>query len=118
MAIISRKTHTLDAEKMSLGRLSSEIARLLQGKNKAIYAPNRDVGDIVIVKNLSAISFSGKKFDQKIYHHFSGYPGGITSTKLKVLWGKDPAAVLRRVVTQMLPDNTLRRKWLTRLKVK
>lgn len=116
-ALNPRKIHTLDASGKTLGRLAAAAARLLQGKHKPVYAPNRDVGDIVVIVNLSRLAFSGRKMKQKRYFHYSGYPGGLRRERLDELWRKDPAAVLRRAVTQMLPSNTWRRKWLARLRV-
>lgn len=115
---LQHRTHELDASGRTLGRLASAIARLLQGKHKTAYAPHRDVGDMVLVKNLHKVVFSGKKQEQKAYFHYSGYPGGMRRDTLANLWAKDRAAVLRRVVTQMLPATTLRKKWLARLRVK
>ena len=115
-AAITRKIHVVDAAGQTVGRLASSIALILQGKNKAVYAPNRDCGDTVIIKNIRQAVFSGKKIEQKKYFHYSGYPGGMRQDLLQDLWSKNPASVFVRVVKQMLPDNTLRKKWLRRLK--
>jgi len=111
------KTHVIDATGQSIGRVASSAARLLQGKHKPTYAPNRDCGDIVVVKNLANARFTGGKLQQKAYYHYSGYPGGIRKDLLRDLWVKSPSAVVRRVVREMLPDNTLRKIWLKRFRV-
>ncbi|KKU49054.1 50S ribosomal protein L13 [Candidatus Uhrbacteria bacterium RIFCSPLOWO2_12_FULL_46_10] len=110
------KLHTIDARGREVGRLASEIARLLQGKNKVSWVPNRDSGDSVIIKNIQEAVFTGKKIKQKFYFHYSGYPGGIRKDPLEKLWNKNPADVFVKVVKQMLPNNTLRKKWLSRIK--
>ena len=115
MATVERKTHTIDAAGRTLGRLATEIAYLLQGKNKAGYLRHRDDGEFVVVKNLRQVIFKGKKIEQKIYFRYSGYPGGISKERLEELWPQDPAAVLTRVVAQLRQDNTLRKKGLRRL---
>lgn len=115
-AIVTRKIHVVDASRKPVGRLASNIALILQGKNKAVYAPNRDCGDTVIVKNIRRAIFTGRKIGQKKYFHYSGYPGGIREDLLRDLWSQNPSSVFVRVVKQMLPDNTLRKKWLGRLK--
>jgi large subunit ribosomal protein L13 len=116
-AAVRRRTHVIDAADRPIGRVASEIVRLLRGKHKVNYAPHRDDGDCVVVRNVQRAAFTGKKLDQKTYFHFSGYPGGIRRDSLKDLWAKDPAAVFRRVVTQMLPATTLRKRWLKRLRI-
>jgi large subunit ribosomal protein L13 len=115
MIVVERKTHTIDANGRTLGRLATEIVRLLQGKNKVGYSRHRDDGEFVVVKNIQQIIFKGRKKEQKTYFRYSGYPGGISKERLEELWTKNPAAVLTRVVTQMLADNTLRKKRLRRL---
>ncbi len=118
MEKIIRKTHLLDAKGKTLGRLSSEIARLLQGKHKPAYAPETDHGDRVEVHNLEQLHFTGKKLEQKVYYRHSGYLGGLKIIPQKRVWSLDPASVLKRAVQQMLPNNKLRKERLKRLMIK
>ena len=111
-----RKLHTINAKGRELGRLASEVSCLLQGKNRTNYAPNRDCGEAVIITNIKEAVLTGKKIKQKAYFHYSGYPGGIRKSSLEKMWSKDPADVFLRALKQMLPDNTLRKKWLGRIK--
>lgn len=112
---ITRGTHQLDAHGKVLGRFASQIALLLRGKNKPTFVPNVDAGDRVVVKNLKALTFTGKKMDQKVYRHHSMYPGGLKTVRLKEIWGKNPQWVLRKAVERMLPNNKLRGAMLKRL---
>ena len=112
------KNHIIDASGKTIGRLGTQVARLLQGKNHAGYRPNLDCGDSVVVTNLEKIRFTGHKISQKTYFKFSGYPGGIRRDSLRDLWAKDPSEVLRLVVKQMLPAHSMRRAWLKRLNVR
>ncbi len=114
---MDRKTHTIDAANRILGRLATEIAVLLRGKNKSGFAPYKDVGDYVVVKNVEKLNFSGKKMKQKKYYHHSGYLGGLKEIPLEKLFEKNPAAVLEKAVSGMLPKNKLRAKMMKRLKV-
>ncbi len=114
---MERKLHKIDATGKIAGRLASEIAILLQGKNKVSYQAHLDCGDIVEVINVNAIKFSGNKLNSKLYHRYTGYPGGIRTTKLKDLMEKDPAEVLRKILYNMLPKNKLRAKMLKRLNI-
>lgn len=108
---------TIDATGMSLGRLATKIAAELQGKTEASFAPNSDEGNVVLVKNLANVKFTGAKFEDKMYHSYSGYPGGLKSRSLRELWSKDPVELLRQTVWNMLPKNTLRKKQIERLLV-
>jgi len=110
------KTYTIDATNRVLGRLATEIAILLRGKNRTDFAPNKDMGDFVVVKNVNKIRVTGKKLEKKLYYHHSGYLGGLKETPLKELFEKDPGEVLRRAVFGMLPKNRLRAKQIKRLK--
>ncbi|MFH1656332.1 MAG: 50S ribosomal protein L13 [Candidatus Nealsonbacteria bacterium] len=110
------KVHTIDAEGRVLGRLATEIAVLLRGKNKSDFAPYKDIGDIVIIKNVDKIKFTGKKDEQKIYYRHSGYLGSLKKTPLKKLFEKDSKEVLKKAVFGMLPSNKLRAKQIKRLK--
>jgi large subunit ribosomal protein L13 len=112
-----RKTHTIDATGKVVGRLATQIVILLRGKNKSDFAPNKDIGDFVLVKNFKKIRFTGKKFDQKKYFHHSGYLGGLKEIPLKKLFEKDPGMVLKKAVWGMLPKNRLRAKQIKRLKI-
>ncbi|EKE25872.1 MAG: Ribosomal protein L13, partial [uncultured bacterium] len=98
-----------------LGRLATEIAKVLSGRNKVDYVPHIDGGDFVTVINMDKIRVTGNKMDDKIYHKFSGYPGGISSISFKDLLKKDPKKVMQNAVYGMLPKNTLRDKMMLRL---
>lgn len=113
---ITRKKHILDAEGRVLGRLASEIAILLRGKNKVDFAPHIDNGDIVEVKNADKIKVTGNKMENKIYYTHSNYPGGLKETKLKKLFNENPEEVLKKAVWNMLPKNKLRSRIIKRLK--
>ena len=118
MKNIERKLHQLDAAGLTVGRLASKIALILRGKNKPEYEAHLDLGDIVEVKNISQMKFSGKKLDQKQYHHFSGYLGGLKSKKMSEVYAKNPGDVLYRAVRDMLPPTKLRIAMLKRLIIK
>ena len=106
---VERKWYVVDAEGQTLGRLASEIAKVLRGKNKPIYTPHVDTGDYVIVVNAEKINVTGKKLDQKIYYHHSDYVGGMKETTLKVMLDKKPCEVVRLAVKGMLPKGRLGR---------
>ena len=112
---MKRDTHTIDASGKVLGRLATEIAILLRGKQKPNFQPNKDMGDFIIVKNVSQIRFTGKKMDKKKYYRHSGYPGGLTEISLKRLFKEKPSKVLKMAVMGMLPKNKLREKQIKRL---
>lgn len=114
---IKRETHIIDAQNKPLGRLASEIAILLQGKHKPDFAPYKDIGDFVLVKNIEKIRFTGKKLKTKKYFKHSGYLGGLKVKTLEELYKKDPFLVLRKAVLGMLPKNKLRAKMIKRLKL-
>jgi len=114
---VKRETHTIDAADKSLGRLATQIVIILRGKHKPDFAPNKDIGDFIIVNNISKIKFTGKKFKQKKYYHHSGYLGGLKETSLKKLFKKDPVKVLKKAVFGMLPKNKLRVKMIKRLTI-
>jgi len=113
---MERKTHTIDAANKILGRLAVEIAGLLRGKNKLDFMPNKDGGDIVIVKNANKIIVTGKKFEEKKYYHHSGYLGGLKEIPYKTVFKKNPGEVIRMAVYGMLPKNKLRDIQIKRLK--
>ena len=114
---IERQWYVVDAQGQTLGRLASEIAKILKGKHKPIYAPNLDTGDFVIVVNAEKIHVTGRKMDQKLYHRHSGYPGGLTSITLGEQLKRHPTRVIRSAVRGMLPHNKLGRSMLSKLKV-
>lgn len=114
---IERKWYKIDAKGVALGRLSTKVATILMGKHRVDYTPYSDMGDCVVVINAALTKFTGNKLDQKKYTHFSGYPGGISTTYLRELMEKKPDFVIRESVRGMLPKNKLRRNQLRRLKV-
>ena len=116
-ATIERKWYVVDAAGMTLGRLASEIAKVLRGKNKPTFTPHMDTGDYVIVVNAEKVKVTGKKLDQKIYYRHSEYVGGMKETTLKEMLAKHPERVLEFAVKGMLPKNSLGRKQITRLHV-
>jgi large subunit ribosomal protein L13 len=112
MIKIERKIHKLDAKDQSVGRLASQIALILRGKNKTEYLPYLDMGDIVQVFNLAKLKFSGKKLEQKKYFNYSGYPGGLKTRKIVNL---TPEQILKQAVRDMLPPTKHRINLLKRL---
>ena len=118
MKQVIRKTHQLDAAGRSVGRLASEIAMLLRGKNKVTFVPNLDEGDEVEVINCGRLNFTGKKLDQKEYIWHTNHPGGLRRKKMKDVFKANPGEVLRRAVMGMLPKNKLQEKMIKRLKIK
>mgnify|MGYP001029772700 FL=1 len=114
---INRKWYVVDAEGKTLGRLASEIAKVLRGRHKPIFTPHMDTGDYVIVVNAEKIKVSGKKLDQKIYYKHSGYVGGMKETTLKDMLKKHPERVVEYAVKGMLPKGPLGRQMYTKLHV-
>lgn len=114
-ASIQRKWHMVDVSGKTLGRITNEIASLLQGKRKVSYSPNLDAGDFVIVINASNVTISGRKTDEKIYSFFSGYPSGLRKINFKALLERNPKEVIRHAVAGMLPKNKLRDRRLARM---
>ena len=114
---VERKWYVVDAEGMVLGRLASQVANILRGKHKPIYTPHVDTGDYVIVVNADKIIQTGKKLDQKIYYHHSGYVGGLKETKYRNLMADKPEFALRHAVVGMLPKSPLGRKMATKMHV-
>jgi len=114
---IERKWYVVDAEGKTLGRLATQIATVLRGKNKPIFAPHADVGDFVIVVNAEKVRVTGRKLDQKVYYRHSLYPGGLRSITLRDQLQRHPERVIRAAVKGMLPKNTLGRHMLKKLKV-
>ena len=114
-AKVDRKWYVIDAEGMTLGRLASEAAKILRGKNKPIFTPHEDTGDYVIIVNAEKARVSGKKLDQKIYYHHSAYVGGMKETTLRVMLDKKPEKVLELAVKGMLPKGPLGRQMYKKL---
>ena len=114
---VERKWYVVDAADHTLGRLSTEIANVLRGKNKPIYTPHVDTGDYVIVINADKIKVTGKKLDQKIYYNHSDFPGGMRETTLKEMLAKKPEDVITLAVKGMLPKGPLGRSMITKLHV-
>ncbi len=116
-ATIDRKWYVVDATDMTLGRLASEVAKVLRGKNKPIFTPHMDCGDNVIVINAEKIKVTGKKLDQKIYYHHSDYVGGMKEATLREKLDKKPEQVIELAVKGMLPKGPLGRQMYTKLHV-
>ena len=114
---ISRSWHVIDAESSVLGRIATEAARLLQGKHKPRYTPFLDVGDHVIIVNAERIRLTGRKEDQKLYRHHSGYPGGLREDRAKIVRQRQPARIVERAVRGMLPKTKLGSAMYRKLKV-
>lgn len=112
-----RKTYTVDASGKILGRLASEIAMHLMGKTSVGYLPNVDAGDFVVVTNAAGVKVTGKKMEQKLYHHHTAHPGGLRTKSMAQVWEKDPTDVLRRAVSRMLPKTKHRTARLLRLTI-
>ena len=116
-AKIERKWYVVDAEGCTLGRLASEVAKVLRGKNKPVFTPHIDTGDYVIVVNADKINVTGKKLDQKIYYRHSEYVGGMKETTLREMLAKKPERVIELAVKGMLPKGPLGRQMITKLHV-
>jgi large subunit ribosomal protein L13 len=115
--MVGRDWFVVDAEGQVLGRLATRVARLLIGKDKPSYTPHLDCGDHVVVINAERVRLTGNKLDQKVYHHHSGYPGGLKEIPIRVLLQKRPEEVLREAVLGMLPKNKLRARRAKKLRV-
>ena len=116
-ATIERKWYVVDATGHTLGRLASEVAKVLRGKNKPIFTPHMDCGDYVIIVNADKMNVSGKKLDQKIYYNHSDYVGGMKETTLREKMAKKPEDVIYLAVKGMLPKGPLGREMITKLHV-
>ncbi len=112
---VERKWYVVDAEGKTLGRLCSEIAKVLRGKNKPIFTPHADTGDYVIVVNAEEVAVTGKKQEQKVYYHHSDYVGGMKETTLKEMLAKHPERVIELGVKGMLPKGPLGRQMYKKL---
>jgi large subunit ribosomal protein L13 len=114
---IARQWHVLDAENAVLGKLASQAAKLLMGKHKASFTPFLDTGDHVIVINAAKVRLSGRKEDDKVYRHFSGYPGGLVETSARRMREKKPAKMVELAIQGMLPKTKLGKQMYRKLKV-
>ena len=114
---IKRSWHIMDAKDRVLGRMASEIAKLLTGKQKSVYSDHIDMGDYVVVINAKDVLVTGKKKDQKVYYRHSGYPGGFKEIKFSKQLIEHPEKIIEHAVAGMLPKNRLHKKRMIRLKV-
>ncbi len=114
---VVRKWHEVDMSKKAMGRASTEIANFLRGKHKRDFVPHVDMGDYVVAINVDKMKFSGRKIQQKVYYHHSGYLGGIKNVTLKDLIIKNPEEVLRKAVFSMIDDIKFRKALMLRLKI-
>ena len=114
---MERKWYVVDATGYTLGRLASEVAKVLRGKNKPVFTPHIDTGDYVVIVNAEKIKVTGKKLDQKIYYHHSEYVGGMKETTLREMLAKKPEKVVELAVKGMLPKGPLGRQMFTKLHV-
>lgn len=114
---IERSWHLIDADGLVLGRMATEIARLLRGKHRPTFAPHADTGDHVVVVNAAKVVLTAQKADQKFAYRHSGYPGGLKATSYAELLERRPEELVRRAVRGMLPKGTLGRQQLAKLKV-
>jgi len=114
---VEKKWYVVDASGMVLGRLASEVASILRGKNKPTFTPNVDTGDFVIIVNAEKVVLTGNKLDQKIYKKYSGFPGGLKEITYEKLMQKNPELAVSKAVKGMLPKNPLGRAMLSKLKV-
>jgi large subunit ribosomal protein L13 len=117
LADVERAWHLVDAAGVPLGRLATRVAALLAGKHKTYWAPHLDAGDFVVVVNAAGVTLTGRKLQQKLHRHHSGYPGGLKSTPYADVMRRHPDRAVRWAVTGMLPKNRLGRKMLKRLRV-
>jgi large subunit ribosomal protein L13 len=114
---VERKWYVVDAEGRHLGRLATEIVRVLRGKNKPQYTPHVDVGDFVVVVNADRVAVTGRKAEQRVYRRHSGYPGGMKETSYEQMLARKPTEVLRKAVYGMMPKTRLARKQFKKLKI-
>ncbi|MCR5281854.1 MAG: 50S ribosomal protein L13 [Lachnospiraceae bacterium] len=114
---VDRKWYVVDATDMTLGRLASEVAKVLRGKNKPIFTPHADTGDYVVIVNAEKVKVTGKKLDQKMYYHHSDYVGGMKETNLREMMAKKPERVVELAVKGMLPKGPLGRQMYKKLHV-
>jgi len=115
---IKREIIQVDATDKAVGRVASEVAKMLMGKNKPTFVRHIDKGDFVVINNAKAVKFTGKKLVQKDYYFHSGHPGGLKTTSMKKVFDADPTDVMRRAIYSMLPKNKLRDGMMKRLTIK
>ena len=114
---VERKWYVVDAEGKHLGRLATEIVRVLRGKNKPQYTPHVDVGDFVVVVNADSVAVTGRKAEQRVYRRHSGYPGGMKETSYEQMLARKPTEIVRKAVYGMMPKTRLARKQFKKLKI-
>lgn len=114
---VKKEWWVIDASNHTLGRLAAEVASVLRGKRKPIFTPNVDTGDFVVIVNAEKIMVTGNKLSGKMYHHHSGYPGGLKSVSLEKLLQEKPESVIEKAVWGMLPKNSIGRQTIKKLKV-
>jgi len=114
---VERRWYVVDAEGKHLGRLATEIVRVLRGKNKPQYTPHVDVGDFVVVVNADRVAVTGRKAEQRVYRRHSGYPGGMKETSYEQMFARKPTEVLRKAVYGMMPKTRLARRQFKKLKI-
>jgi large subunit ribosomal protein L13 len=114
---VERKWYVVDAEGQTLGRLASEIAKILRGKNKPEYTPHVDTGDFVVVVNAEKISVTGRKAQQRVFRRHTGYPGGLREVSYEQMLARKPEEILRKAVYGMMPRTRLARKQFKKLKI-
>lgn len=114
---VEHKWYLVDAEGMVLGRLASQVAAILRGKHKPIYTPHVDCGDHVIIINADKVVLTGKKLDEKLYRHHSGYPGGLKEVKYRDLMAKKPEFAVYEAIRCMMPKGPLGRQMLTKVRI-
>jgi large subunit ribosomal protein L13 len=114
---VERKWHVVDADGLVVGRMASQVAKILRGKNKPIFTPHVDTGDFVVIVNASKVRFTGNKLEKKTYYRHTGYPGGLRTTMAKDLMKTSPERIIYSAVRGMLPKNTLGRQQFKKLKV-
>jgi large subunit ribosomal protein L13 len=114
---VERKWYVVDAEGNHLGRLATEIVRVLRGKNKPQYTPHVDVGDFVVVVNADRVAVTGRKAEHRVYRRHSGYPGGMKETSYEQMLARKPTEILRKAVYGMMPKTRLARKQFKKLKI-
>ena len=114
---VQRKWYVVDAEGIVLGRLASQVASILRGKNKPIFTPHVDTGDYVIILNADKVVLTGNKLDQKVYYHHSGFPGGLKETVYRRLMNEKPEFAVKHAVVGMLPKGPLGRQMAKKLKI-
>jgi large subunit ribosomal protein L13 len=114
---VEKKWHVVDADGLVVGRLASQVAKILRGKNKPIFTPHVDTGDYVVIVNASKVRFTGNKLEKKAYYRHTGYPGGLKTTMAKDIMKNTPERIIYFAVRGMLPKNTLGRQQFKKLKV-